>query len=69
MTKRAVCVGVDRYADGAIPALSGAVRDARAVAAALTSRLGFLEADVKLLLDAQATREGVLRAVDWLLLT
>jgi hypothetical protein len=69
MAKKAVCVGIDEYAERTIPRLSGCRNDARAVAAALTQRFGFPEADVKLLLDAQATREAILRSVDWMLMT
>jgi hypothetical protein len=69
MAKRAVCVGVDEYAERVIPRLQGCGNDARAVATALTQRFGFPEADVKLLLNDRATKEAVLRAVDWMLMT
>ncbi|MCS6899084.1 MAG: caspase family protein [Myxococcales bacterium] len=69
MAKKAVCVGIDEYAERTIPRLSGCRSDARAVATALSQRFGFPEADVKLLLDAQATREAILRSLDWMLMT
>lgn len=69
MAKRAVCVGVDEYAERTIPRLSGCANDARAVAGALTQHFGFPESDVKLLLNDRATKEGVLRAIDWMLMT
>jgi hypothetical protein len=69
MAKRAVCVGIDEYAERLIPRLAGCCNDARAVAAALTQRFGFPEADVKLLLNDRASKEAILRALDWMLMT
>lgn len=69
MAKRAVCVGIDEYADRNIPRLSGCCNDARAFVSALTQRFGFSEADVKLLLNDRATKEAILRAFDWMLIT
>lgn len=57
--RRALCVGIDGYRDSP---LEGCVRDARTWAGALGT-LGF---DVTTLLDAQATRESVLRALSGL---
>jgi hypothetical protein len=68
MTKRAICVGINQYADRSIPPLVGCVADARAMAATL-GRMGFDSSDVKLLVDDRATRENVLRALDWGLLS
>ncbi len=69
MTKRAVLVGIDDFSDRAIPPLAGCVADAQAIAALLTQRFGFAEADVKLLVGARATKDAILRAIDWLGMT
>lgn len=69
MTHRAVCVGIDRYSDSSIPALDGAVADAKAFAQWLSTKGNCSAADVKVLSAAQATREQILRAIEWLCLT
>jgi hypothetical protein len=46
------------------PALAGPVNDVRALRTALVSQQGFSEADVRLLTDRAATREGILQAID-----
>ncbi|WP_181149480.1 caspase family protein [Salinibacter sp. 10B] len=43
--------------------LDGAVNDARALSALLTTRFGFDEEEVRLLLNTDATREGILQAL------
>jgi len=57
-TNWAAVIGINTYQHPEIPALSYAVNDARSVAAAL-GRLGFTSERVFLLLDAQATRQGI----------
>ena len=57
-TSWAVVIGINVYQHPEIPALSYAVNDARSVAAAL-ERLGFPSARIFLLLDTQATRQGI----------
>ena len=54
----AVVIGINTYRHPEIPALSYAVNDARSVAAAL-ARLGYTSERIFLLLDAQATRQGI----------
>jgi len=54
----AAVIGINTYQHPEIPALSYAVNDARSVAAAL-ERLGFTAERIFLLLDAQATRQGI----------
>jgi len=74
--RRALIVGIDAYsragprAEGArgarrasIPDLRGAVRDAQTLAALLEIRFGFEPQDVRLLIDEEATREGILEAI------
>jgi Caspase domain/Bacterial SH3 domain len=57
-TSWAVVIGINTYQHLEIPVLSYAVNDARSVAAAL-QRLGFTSERIFLLLDAQATRQGI----------
>ena len=59
--KIALLIGIDRYADGRIPQLANAVADARAVAQALESRLGY----ETLVLD-NASRATVFQALNQL---
>ena len=56
----ALVIGIDQYAH--YPALRSAVGDARGLAAVLRSSYGF--AEVRELLDRQATRAGILEAVE-----
>ena len=64
---RALLIGIDDYADASIPDLQGAVNDVRNMHALLTGHLGFDAEQIRLLTDAQATREGILAGVrDWL---
>jgi len=64
MAKRAVCIGIEQFQGSAIPRLHGCVHDARSVAKLLGDRFGFTE--VKDLLNERATKENILRAIDWL---
>ncbi|MCW2240563.1 caspase family protein [Azospirillum canadense] len=58
--RRALCVGIDRYLTSP---LYGCVADAKLWARTLQA-LGF---EATLLLDSQATRQGILRALGWLI--
>ena len=60
----ALLVGVGNYQAVEIPKLIGPVADVSALRARLTTRWGFDAADVHTLLDAQATREGILAELD-----
>ena len=53
---RALVIGIDGYDDPAIPDLSTAAHDARAVAEVLSKQYGFV---VQTLLNQQATRRGI----------
>ncbi|MEK7474147.1 MAG: SUMF1/EgtB/PvdO family nonheme iron enzyme [Candidatus Coatesbacteria bacterium] len=55
----AVVIGIDQYLNPNVPKLTGAVRDARTVAAALTAQ-GFT---VTMLLDGQATRKRIMEVL------
>ena len=66
MTKKAVCVGINDYPyDG--NDLNGCVNDAKAWAELLISSFDFAQADVKLLLDAEATKSNMLTHIKGLL--
>ena len=58
----ALVIGVDKYSRW--PALQHAVRDARAVQEALVGKLGFKAQNVTLLLDGEATRGNILKALN-----
>jgi len=64
MAKRAVCIGIEQFQGSAVPRLKGCVYDARSTARLLEDRFGFTE--VKDLFNERATKENVLRAIDWL---
>jgi hypothetical protein len=66
MAKKALCVGINDYPyDGSD--LNGCVNDAKAWAELLTGHYGFPQADVKLLLDNQATKANVMAGLNALL--
>lgn len=66
MTKRALCVGVNDYPyEGSD--LNGCVNDAKAWARLLVDHFDFPSGDVKLLLDAEATKANVTAALGDLL--
>jgi hypothetical protein len=66
MAKRAVCVGINDYPGNAND-LNGCVNDAKAWSQLLTSRYGFPAGDVKVLLDAQATKANMMAGLRSLL--
>ena len=64
---RALLIGIDRYPDAAISDLEGAVNDAHNMRELLTGHLGFDAGQIRVLTDAQATREGILAGIrEWL---
>ncbi|MEP0545555.1 MAG: caspase family protein [Rhodothermales bacterium] len=64
-SKRALVVGVDTYENLSVfDHLEGCVNDARLMAQLLRDRFGFPEEHVTLLTDAEATRDGILAAMD-----
>ena len=63
---RALLIGINRYADSKFN-LGGAVNDAHNMRGLLTGYLGFDADQVRLLTDAQATRNGILEGIrSWL---
>jgi hypothetical protein len=67
MAKKAICVGINDYPYGEGNDLRGCVNDANDWATLLKTRFGFT--DVKLLLDAQATKANILASLSNLVTT
>jgi hypothetical protein len=66
MAKKALCVGVNDYPyDGSD--LNGCVNDAQAWASLLVNHFNFAESDVKLLIDAQATKAAIMAGLQAML--
>ncbi len=63
MAKRAICVGIDKFAKYPQFALRGCVNDARDMAALCRKWLGFKASEVVLLTDAQATKAAIMKAL------
>ncbi len=66
MAGRALCIGINQFRDRQVNALRGCVPDARGVAALLTGEYGFAGSDVRLVLDAQGTKAGIVDGLQWL---
>lgn len=62
-TRRALCVGVERFADPGLKALEGPVGDARTVALTLIRRFGFAPDEVTVLSNEEATKARFLAGV------
>jgi len=60
MAKRAICVGINKFAKYPQFALNGCVNDAKDMAALCKGLLGFKAAEVKVLTDAQATKAAIM---------
>jgi hypothetical protein len=65
MTKKALCVGINTYPDG--NNLNGCINDANAWAALLTGHFAFPQSNVKVLLEAQATKANIMAGLESLL--
>jgi uncharacterized caspase-like protein len=63
-TRRALLIGINDYALPQIPKLRGAVSDVQMIGRILETRLGFERRNIVMLTDAQATRAGILNALD-----
>jgi hypothetical protein len=66
MGKRAVCVGINEYPTASL-ALRGCVNDAEGWARLLSEHFDFARKDIRLITDADATKETILGALDDLL--
>lgn len=60
MTRRAICVGINKFAQYPQFALNGCVNDAKDMAALCKDLLGFKAAQIKTLTDAQATKAAIM---------
>ena len=64
---RALLIGINHYPEDAISDLQGAVNDVHNMRDLLTGHLGFDAGRIRLLTNAQATRQGILDGIrDWL---
>lgn len=61
-TKRALLIGINKYR--AVPKLQGSLNDIDTMKHILITRWGFPESHIRLLTDEQATRAGILAALD-----
>lgn len=60
MTRRAICVGINKFAQYPQFALNGCVNDAKDMAALCKEMLGFSSSQIKVLTDAQATKAAIM---------
>ena len=65
-TKRALLIGVGHFDDRNIPRLKGPVPDVEALQQVLVKRWGFAAENLAILTDQQATKQGILTALDQL---
>ncbi len=63
MLKRALLVGINRYA---VKPLGGCVNDVLQIQDMLRSKFGFQPSDIRVLTDGDATRKGIEAGLDWL---
>jgi Caspase domain/Domain of unknown function (DUF4384) len=61
-TKRALLIGINKYRG--VPRLQGSLNDIETMRQVLLTRWGFTERNIRLLIDEQATREGMLTALN-----
>ncbi|MGH9362571.1 MAG: caspase family protein, partial [Thermoanaerobaculia bacterium] len=64
MERRALLIGIDRYPEIANADLQGCVNDMELMRSLLVDRFGFPEAQTRTLRDGEATRDGILAALD-----
>jgi hypothetical protein len=67
MTRRALCIGINRFRDRDATPLNGCVNDAHSIAELLHGAYGFGSSDIRLLTDSEATKGAFLEGLDWLL--
>lgn len=60
MAKRAICIGINKFANFPQFALNGCVNDAKDMAAMCKDLLGFKASEVKVLTDAAATKAAIM---------
>lgn len=62
--RHALVIGIDQYPNFPAKPLEGCVRDAHLMASLLRERFGFAGDELRLLLDREATEQGILRELD-----
>lgn len=62
-TGRALLIGINNYLSPQIRSLQGAVNDVETMAQILSTRFGFSKSQIKILVDKEATRDGILSAL------
>ena len=62
-TGRALLIGINNYLSPQIRSLQGAVNDVETMAQILSTRFGFPKSQIKILVDKEATRDGILSAL------
>jgi hypothetical protein len=67
MTKKALLIGLNEYS-GDINGLRGCVNDVEQVKGLLKTYYGFSDDAIKVLVNSQATKAGILAGLDWLIL-
>ncbi len=63
-SRHALIVGIDRYADRSIAPLDNAVNDAQAIASVLVDELGYDPSETHVLINEQATLDGIERTLE-----
>ena len=67
ITRRALVVAIDEYADPAVRPLHGSVNDGNAMVDLLRKQLGFADEEILYLKNSEATRQAILDGMDnWL---
>ena len=62
-SKKALCVGINHFANYPSATLQGCVNDANNMASVLKSLLGFQATDITMLTDAQATKVNIMKSL------
>ena len=63
MAKRAICVGINKFANYPQFTLNGCVNDAKDMVGLCRQVLGFKASEVTLLIDAKATKAAIMSAL------
>lgn len=64
---RALLVGIDRYENPLLNLVGGSANDVKLMKRLLTGSFGFVEDEIKFLIDEQATKQNILQTMDeWL---
>jgi hypothetical protein len=64
VTRKALCVGINQFANFPDNALRGCVNDANDMADVLQNIVGFAPADITILTDSQATKANIMGTLE-----